>query len=186
MGLFNRSKEDNDKDSGYDRPPLSAPNDPPPYNEFGDVSQPPAPPAAGVSDYNSLSQSQTPQGYPDEKKQGYGNEQQLNQYQQYPPQQYQDYPPQQFQQYPNQPNQAPVYVVPRYEPTVNIANARPDQVNPAYQDYLRRDEQRIAQGDLPNDYKKPLAEKKTDKSKKTGGGAFPGRQGASYYNAANK
>lgn len=173
MGLFHRSKEDTNE-KGYDRPPLNAPNDPPPYES--DNQQP-----AAVPDYNSL--QQTPQGYPDEKKQDY-NQQGYPQLNQYPPQQYQDYPNQQYP--PQQSNDAPVYVVPRYEPTVNIANARPDQVNPAYQDYLRRDEERIKMGDLPNDYKKPLAPTKIDKSTKTGGGAFPGRGGASYYNAANK
>lgn len=192
MGLFNKKdkNDSNDGNEGYSRPPVDLPNDPPPYNEFEGDSQPPS---TSVPDYNSLNHPQTAQGYPDEKKQfnKTDNQYQNNQYQSNLSNQYQSnqYQSNQYQsnQYPSgQPPYQGTYVVPSNHPTINIAHARPDQVNPAYQDYLRRDEQRIAQGNLPNNHKAPLAERKTDKTKKTGGGAFPGRQGASYYNAANK
>lgn len=190
MGFFSKDK----KEKNYERPlqetpqtTQNAPSEPPPYNEYEQsLSQ-------GIPSYDS--QHQTPQGYPDEKKQNFNQHQtpqgypdEKKQYEQYENQsnsnQYNQYPPQ--NQFPQGANDPGVYVVPRYEPTVNIAYARPDQVDPAYQDYLRRDQERVAQGDLPNNHNKPLSKGKVNKSNKTGGSAFPGRQGASYYEAANK
>ena len=172
------SDEKGEKLSQYHRPAQPAPLDPPPYSEVD---------ASGTSnatpDYNNLQgQNQT---YPDEKKSGssglpnglpYGH----------PPQQYGDYPPDQYGKPHGNAPPPGVYLVPKLEETVNIANARPDQVNPAYQDYLAADQHRLAMGNFPNNYKKPLAPRKVDRSKKTGGGAFPGRSGASYYESANK
>jgi hypothetical protein len=181
------SNEKGEKLSQYHRSAQAAPLDPPPYSEVDSNSRPDATP-----DYNSLQgQNQT---YPDEKKSGSSSQQPYGRPDGpphglsygHPPQQYGDYPPDQYGKPHGNAPPPGVYLVPKLEETVNIANARPDQVNPAYQDYLAADQHRLAMGNFPNNYKKPLAPRKVDRTNKSGGGAFPGRSGASYYDAANK
>jgi hypothetical protein len=87
-------------------------------------------------------------------------------------------------------NQDPnVYTVPPQ--LVNISQANPAHLNPAYQQYLRRDAERVQQGDIPKGRENfkhgaPLNPGTVNKNKKSSGG-FPGAKGgATYNNAANR
>lgn len=163
---------------------------PPPYSEYeqgkGQSQGPPSEiPSYGEKDqdrpygqgYDEKKQSgydNAPQGYPQgyNAPQGYGN----------PPQGYQG------QQYDPMKDPNVIKVKPQM---VNITQANPEHLNPSYQQYLQRDAQRIQQGDYPkpHDYYKhgaPLSQGTVNPNLKTGGGAFPGRGGATYNNAANK
>lgn len=99
---------------------------------------------------------------------------------QYPPQ---GYPPQNPNYNPmNDPN---VYKV--KPQLVNITQANPDHLNPAYPEFQQREQQRWAQGDYPKHPKHgaPLSKGNTNPNK-FGASAFPGRGGATYNNAARK
>lgn len=164
---------------------------PPPYQEYdeGDSQAPPqAIPSYGEKNqekgyqkgYDGQPQQagydNAPQGYPQDQGypqgQGYGN------------------PPQGYQGGQYDPMQDPnvIKVKPQM---VNITQANPEHLNPSYQQYLQRDAQRIQQGDFPkpHDYYKhgaPLSEGRVNTKLKSGGGAFPGRSGATYDSAANR
>lgn len=94
----------------------------------------------------------------------------------------------QFQQQGQNLNNGPpdvYYVQPQL---VNITQAPPQHLNPQYQEYLARDQERMKYGDFPKgrEYFKhgaPLAPGHKS-SKKTGG--FPGSSGATYHSAANR
>ncbi|KAG2736145.1 hypothetical protein G9P44_000235 [Scheffersomyces stipitis] len=121
------------------------------------------------------------QGYSSESwsQQGYGN----GGYSAVP----QNYPPQQgFGSSGPPPNT--YYVKPSI---VDITRANPEHLNPAYQQYLKRDEERISQGNYPQGRENfkhgaPLEPGKTNPNSKTGGKRFPGRSGATYNDAANR
>ena len=99
----------------------------------------------------------------------------------------QNYPPQQgFGSSGPPPNT--YYVKPSI---VDITRANPEHLNPAYQQYLKRDEERISQGNYPQGRENfkhgaPLEPGKTNPNSKTGGKRFPGRSGATYNDAANR
>lgn len=64
---------------------------------------------------------------------------------------------------------------------VNITQANPQHLNPSYQQYLERDQQRIKEGNYPD------PSRGLDKTRNKGGkSGFPGRSGITYNNAANK
>ncbi|KAK6459136.1 uncharacterized protein RJT20DRAFT_124304 [Scheffersomyces xylosifermentans] len=74
---------------------------------------------------------------------------------------------------------------------VNMTLASPDQLHPSYQQYLKRDEERIQQGNIPlgrENFKHgaPLEPGRVSTKTKTGGKTFPGRSGATYNDAANR
>lgn len=74
---------------------------------------------------------------------------------------------------------------------VNITQANPQHLNPQYQEYLARDQERIKQGDYPKGrefFKRgaPLNENRVNPKNKTGGSSFPGSAGATYHDAANR
>lgn len=154
---------------------------PPPYQEYeqgkGDSQAPPqAIPSYAEKDqekgYQQGYGGQPPQAGYDNAPQGYGN----------PPQGYQG------EQYDPMKDPNVIKVKPQM---VNISQANPEHLNPSYQQYLQRDAQRIQQGDFPkpHDYYKhgaPLSEGKVNPKLQTGGGAFPGRGGATYDNSANR
>ncbi|KAK6462472.1 hypothetical protein DFJ63DRAFT_159516 [Scheffersomyces coipomensis] len=89
-------------------------------------------------------------------------------------------PPQTY----NDPLQDPnVYRVPA--DIVNITQTMPHYLNPSYQQYLERDQQRIQQGNFPNP-NGPLNTGTQNPTRKGGSGFFPGKSGVTYNNAANK
>lgn len=74
---------------------------------------------------------------------------------------------------------------------VNISQANPEHLNPAYPEFQAREAQRMQQGDYPKprSYFKhgaPLSQGHVHPENKTGGGSFPGSSNASYHNAANR
>ncbi|KAG7663611.1 uncharacterized protein J8A68_002860 [[Candida] subhashii] len=196
MGENDKSKEQ--QAESYNRAPIEAP--PPPYS-FSPPSQPGynRPPPPPHSSYNKP--PQPPHGsYHDDpnfnqssqyNQPGYGNVG-YNVQPGYPPPQ-PGYPPAQ-PGYGYQQQQQPYYN-PAQDPNVlkitpdlvNITQAPPEHLNPQYQEYLRRDPERIKNGDYPNQYYKHGAP--LDKGhKSTGGssGGFPGRSGATYHGVANR
>lgn len=177
--IHGSKKEEAEKDRT--RTPQDAP---PPYSEYeqskADSQAPPqAIPSYGENDQEKGYQ----QGYYGRQQPGYDN----------PPQGYPQGhgdPPQGYQggQYDPMKDPNVIKVKPQ---TVNITQANPEHLNPSYQQYLQRDAQRIEHGDFPkpHDYFKhgaPLSQGRVNPNLKTGGGAFPGRSGATYDNAANK
>lgn len=73
---------------------------------------------------------------------------------------------------------------------VNISMANPDHLNPSYPEFQARENERWKQGNtpIPREYYKhgaPLAPGHKGSSK-TGGGAFPGSQGATYNDVARR
>lgn len=80
-----------------------------------------------------------------------------------------------------------VYKVPPQ--LVNISQANPQHLNPSYPEFQQREQERWAHGDVPRPdaYKHgaPLAPSHKG-TQRTGGGAFPGRGGATYNNAARR
>lgn len=80
-----------------------------------------------------------------------------------------------------------IYTVPSQ--MINIAYEQDgDLTRPEYKEYLKRDQQRVAQGDFPKPreafaHGAPLNPGK--KSNQSSGG-FPGRSGATYHESANK
>lgn len=154
-------------------------------------------------EYNNSNQ-QGYSGYPDDKKQPpQGHPQDY----QYSPQGNQYSP--QGNQYSSQGNQFPqsqgyngqqqANYDPMNDPNVykvapqrvNITQANPQHLNPQYQEYLARDQERIKEGDYPKGrewFKRgaPLNENRVNLKNKTGGSSFPGSGGATYHDAANR
>lgn len=132
--------------------------------------------------------------YPDEKKQGYtypDTGKQQNTYSGGPPNYGPNYGPNDGPNYGAQNGYNPmddpnVYKVPPQ--LVNISQANPQHLNPSYPQFLQREQQRRMQGDFPQQFKHgaPLEPSVKNNQKKTGGGAFPGRSGVTYNNAANR
>lgn len=137
-----------------------------------------------------------PKGYPEDKKHPDGPQEDPQQWGQPPqgaPQQWGQPPQWEQQGGPSgyDPMKDPnVYKVPPQ--MVNITQANPQHLNPQYQEYLQRDQERVAHGDYPKGPEfygrkgAPLSPSQQDPNNKTGGGAFPGKSGVSYHNAANK
>ncbi|RLV94036.1 hypothetical protein JA1_002068 [Spathaspora sp. JA1] len=157
------------EEGAYNRAPMDAP---PPYEESQSQSYdrppPQQPPAQEYQQPYYGNQQGYSQGYYDKPDYGSGSYAPNNQYQGYPAQQ----PP---------PN---TYTI--KPDKVNISIAPPQHVNPQYQEYLAREQQRIQMGDYPDNYGKhgaPLNKGKTSKNASKG---FPGRSGATYHEAANR
>ncbi|KAK6199234.1 uncharacterized protein RJT21DRAFT_45275 [Scheffersomyces amazonensis] len=176
------------EEAGYDKKPIEdAP--PPAYDELDhNYSRPPEAPPQLPQQPNQVYQQSFQQGY----QQGY---QQYQQYQQLPPTSGSSYapPPQGYQQQGYAQPPPPQGYDPMQDPNVvvvgsdlvNITQARPQYLNPSYQQYLARDQQRIQQGDIPNP-KGKLNTGTQNPTRKDGSGFFPGRSGVTYNNAANK
>lgn len=108
---------------------------------------------------------------------------------QYPP----PAPPPNQQQYQQQPPQnydpmADPNVIKVAPQKVNISQARPEHLNPAYPQFQQREAERRKFGHQDPQYKHgaPLSQGHKDRSSRTGGSAFPGSSGATYNDAANK
>lgn len=73
--------------------------------------------------------------------------------------------------------------------TVNIASDSGNYTRPEYQEYLKRDQERMAHGDFPKPkeafrHGAPLDQGHTNQGKSKSG--FPGRSGVTYHQAANR
>lgn len=74
---------------------------------------------------------------------------------------------------------------------VDISRANPDHLHPSYIQFQERERERMMTGDYSKPMQlyvhgAPLPEGKVNPKSKTGGGAFPGRSGATYDDAANR
>ncbi|EMG49820.1 hypothetical protein G210_5345 [Candida maltosa Xu316] len=68
---------------------------------------------------------------------------------------------------------------------VNITLSPPEHLNPQYQEYLANEPERFKRGDFPNNHNAPLNPGHVNPNNKSNKG-FPGRNGATYHNAANR
>lgn len=188
MGKF--SELIHGKSEKSDNPQSETPSElPPSYDELEQVH------GDSIPDYSNNDSN----GYPEDKKRPEGPS-----YDQPPQQQWGQPPPQQWgqppqQQWGQQPGEGSSYD-PMNDPNVykvapqmvNITQANPQHLNPQYQEYLQRDQERIRQGDYPKGPEfygrkgAPLSPSYQNQGSKTGGGAFPGKSGVSYHNAANR
>lgn len=185
------------KGSGHET--QTPPDEPPPYDggDYGNQNLQSAPNGQNLS-YLGAPPPHEEQGstsYPDEKKPG--------QFEPpgYPPNEYHNtsqsaqYPNSQFQgqNHGNQGQYDPMNdpnVIKVKPNMVNISQARPEHLNPSYPEFQARENERWKQGNtpMPREYFKhgaPLAPGHKGSSK-TGGGAFPGSQGATYDTAAKR
>lgn len=197
MGLFSKKQEaENEKQGEQELPP-------PPYSENDVKNDASDGKFDQKHDYQGQDQGQCQQGYqqgyldvPQDQnyQQGYLDKPQNQNYQQgYEDHNgYQQVPQNNGYQFGGQgydSNQDPnVYNVP--PELVDISRANPQHLNPAYQQYLRRDAERVQQGDIPKGRENfkhgaPLNPGTVNNNKKTSG--FPGAKGgATYNNAANR
>ncbi|KAI5950397.1 hypothetical protein CANMA_005325 [Candida margitis] len=155
--------------------------------QSGNHSLPDAPPA-----YEDIQGSQNP--YSDNQYAPPPNGSQDNGYGQTPSGNYANYPPPHPQQPPQPPQpqqgsssaqQQPQNLYTIKPTVVDINNTDPRNLNPQYQIFKQNQEAKVARGEYAAwDPKAPLEKGHT--SNKKIDSSFPGRSGATYYNAANK
>lgn len=210
MGLFSKKEEKKPQSDDYERPPAELP---PTYNElqqqqWGGHVEEEAPQYSGNYGPNEYppekGQQQPPSGYgpneyPPEKTQdapgyqppppsGYGPQSTtVNQNWSNPLPHFSGGPPQGSQGPPPGTYTVPANTYSVRPNTVNIANDSGKYTRPEYQEYLKRDQERMAQGNYPKPreafkHGAPLDPGHVGLSKS----GFPGRSGATYHNAANR